>query len=384
MDTWQFIAEHLHDDVHDLALKNIPAGVDKTLALCQIEARQLLAKKVPSWSTNMELLFPAHLSIEQCSSETTAQYKASLLRGSTFVDLTGGLGVDCCFVSKNFQHTDYVELNPRLCELAQHNFEVLHQPITIHNEPAASFLERCNPVDVIFLDPARRDQHGRKMVSITDCTPDVVALQDFLLSKASLVMVKLSPMLDITKALQELCHVKEVHVVAVANECKELLFLLERDFEAQPSFTCVNLQTSQPKVSYVASDCRHDEGGETPRSFLYEPNAALMKAGCFGLLAQRYGLLQLHPNSHLFTSDRLIADFPGRVFVVEGWAPYNKRIKATLLQGVDRASIATRNFPLSVAELRKALSIADGDEVFLFATTVSPQEKVIIKTRKTS
>ena len=407
MITKQFIAEHLNDDVRELALKYSNAKVDMALALRQIEARQILRKKVPSWSDNEDLLFPAHLSIEQCSSEEAARYKTSLLHGQTFTDLTGGFGVDCYFISKNFQHTDYVELNPELCALAEHNFAVLAEsdaslppfgsvspsglraersnPLTIHNESAEEYLTHCPPVDVIFLDPARRDQHGHKTVSIADCTPNVLEIQDALLSKARRIMVKLSPMLDISKASRELHCVKEVHVVAVANECKELLFIMEPGFAEEPVVTCVNLQTEQPIVKFGLDEIRHCEGGATEEihDYLYEPNAALMKAGCFGLLSHRYGIMELHPNSHLFTSKQLVPDFPGRVFTVEGWAPYNKKIRQTLLAGVEKASIAARNFPISVAELRKSLRIADGDEVFLFATTLKGEQKVIISTRKT-
>lgn len=381
MDTKQFIAEHLNDDVRELALKYSNAKVDMALALRQIEARQILRKKVPSWSDNEDLLFPAHLSIEQCSSEDTARYKASLLHGKSFADLTGGLGVDCFFISQHFEHTDYVEMNPELCALAEHNF---NNPPIIHNESAEEYLTHCSPVDVIFLDPARRDAHGRKTVSIVDCTPNVLELQDLLLQKARLVMLKLSPMLDISKALHELRCVKEVHVVAVANECKELLFLLEPGYEGEPTFTCVNLQTDQPVVRFTAEEERSCQAAfsQEVSQYLYEPNAALMKGGCFKLLTQRFEVRKLHRNSHLYTSDRLIPDFPGRIFIVEGWAPYNKKIRQTLLASVEKASIATRNFPLSVAELRKTLKIADGDERFLFATTMTGEQKVIISARK--
>ena len=379
--TRQFIEEHLHEDVHDLALRKTPARVDKTLALCQIEARQHLATKVPSWSGNPDLLFPPHLSIEQCSSETTARYKAGLLQGDTLADLTGGLGIDSFFISQKFSKAVYVEQSSDLCALAQHNFEVLQRPITVCHANAEDYLENCPSMDVIFLDPARRDQHGRKMISISDCTPNVVALQDLLLQKARRVMVKLSPMLDIAKALKELRHVKEVHVVAVANECKELLFIMEPDFDGLPSCTCVNLNTQQPTVTFKWDIPMSSKAGVDALSkYLYEPNAAIMKAGCFGVLEERFQVRPLHPNSHLFTSDRLVGDFPGRIFEVEGWAPYNKRVKQTLLQGVDKASIAVRNFPLSVADLRKSLKINDGDTVYLFATTLINNEKIIIKT----
>ena len=391
MDTRQFIAEHLHDDVHELALKYSNAKVDMALALRQIEARQLLRKKCPFWSDNTDLLFPPHLSIEQCSSEATAQYKASLLQGESFVDLTGGLGVDCYTIAQQFQHSDYVEQNAELCVLAEHNFTILagsdanrNNPPIVHNESAESFLTHCPQVDVIFLDPARRDTYGRKTVSIADCNPDVLELQDLLLQKARRVMVKLSPMLDISKALEQLRCVKEVHVVAVANECKELLFILERGCQDDPELVCVNLQSGQPAVHFTREDERNAglPLASKPLEYLYEPNAALMKCGCFKLLAQRFEVLKLHPSSHLYTADQRISDFPGRIFQVEGWAPYNKKLKQSLLADIHRASIATRNFPVTVDALRKSWKIADGDEVYLFATTLAGDQKIVIKARK--
>ena len=254
----------------------------------------------------------------------------------------------------------------------------------VHNDTAENYLNNCEPVDCIFLDPARRDACGRKTVSIADCTPNVLDLQDRLLQKARRVMLKLSPMLDINKALLELRHVKEVHVVAVANECKELLFILEPDYTGSPMFSCVNLTADQPAVSFTQQEERDSalRLASEVSQYLYEPNAALMKGGCFKLLTQRYDLYQLHPNSHLYTSDQLINGFPGRIFKVESWAPFNKRIKQTLLAGVEKASIATRNFPLSVAELRKTWKIAEGDQVFLFATTLSNEKLIVVKTRK--
>ncbi len=443
MDTRQFIAEHLHDDVHDLALKKTPAGVDKTLALCQIEARQLLQKKVPSWSVNDDLLFPPHLSIEQCSSEATALYKASLLQGQSFADLTGGLGVDCFFISQHFQTSFYVERNPELCALAKHNFKVLAdsgallskgssegfmenrltdaparptdglprftdvparptdaparstdglsrftdvptRPTEVINESAEAYLLHCEPVDCLFLDPARRDSHGHKTVSISDCTPNVLELQELLLRKARRVMLKLSPMLDTSQALKELHQVSEVHVVAVGNECKELLFIMESGFEGTPRFTCVNLQSGQSMVTFTLEEERDSVSHLATEvgGYLYEPNAALMKGGCYKLLTQRFGVLKLHPHSHLYTSDQLVPSFPGRIFKVEGWAPFNKKVKQELLADVAKASIAVRNFPLTVAELRKAWKIGDGDEVYLFATTLTGDQKIVIKTTR--
>lgn len=387
MDTKQFIADHLNDDVSELALKYRNAKVDMALALRQIEARQLLRKKVPSWSDNEELLFPTRLSIEQCSSEATAQYKASLLHGVSFADLTGGLGIDCYFISQNFEHTNYAEANPELCELARHNFTILGvsetRHISIYNESAEDYLSHCAPLDCIFLDPARRDTHGRKVVSIADCTPNVVELQDLLLQKAKKVMVKLSPMLDIGIALKELRHVKEIHVVAVENECKELLFILEPDFDGEPVFSCVNLQTDQPAISFTQDNEKTAALtlAGAPQHYLYEPNAAIMKGGGYRLLCQRYNVKKLHRNSHLYTSENLINDFPGRIFEVDDWTVFGKKASG-LLDGIDKASIAVRNFPMTVAELRKKLKIADGDQIYLFATTLSDERKIIIKTHK--
>ena len=382
--TKQFIRENLNADVPTLALKKTPVGTDFSLALRQIAARQLLRKKVPEWSENEDLLFPAHLSIEQCSSEATAQYKANLLKGNAFADLTGGLGIDTYYIDRHFQKTDYVERQEELCELARHNFSVLNTKIEVHNETAEDYLNHCEPKDCIFIDPARRDEHGRKTVSIADCTPNVADLQDLLLQKAEKVMVKLSPMLDISKALEELRQVKEVHVVAVANECKELDFILERGYQGEIQFVCVNLLTEQPEVRFTMEEERNSSGklAESVLKYLYEPNPAVMKAGCFKLLTQRFNVFKLHKNSNLYTSEDLISDFPGRIFKVEGWTPYNKKVKQTLLQEVDKASIAVRNFPLSVADLRKTLKISDGDEWFLFATTLKGEQKILIKTKK--
>ena len=382
--TRQFIRENLSADVPTLALKKAPVGTDVSLALRQIEARQLLRKKVPSWSENEELLFPAHLSIEQCSSEAAAKYKADLLKGQSFADLTGGFGIDTYFVSQQFHQADYVERQAELCDLARHNFAVLNADVKVWNETAEAYLNHCESKDCIFIDPARRDEYGRKTVSISDCTPDVTALQDLLLEKAGKVMVKLSPMLDISKALEELRHVKEVHVVAVAHECKELDVVLERGWQGEPQFVCVNLLTEQPELRFTMEEERHCSGrlAEKVLDYLYEPNPALMKAGCYKLLTTRFDVFKLHKNSNLYTSEQYITDFPGRVFKVEGWASYNKKVKQVLLSDVEKASIAVRNFPLSVAELRKALRLADGDETYLFATTLKGEKKVVIRTKK--
>lgn len=383
-ETHSFIKDNLSADLPALALRKAPENVDLSLALRQIEARQLLRKKVPEWADNEQLLFPARVSIEQGSSEATARYKAQLLQGDTFADLTGGLGIDTYYLSQHFAKADYVEANADLCELARHNFNVLQTPIAVHNETAESFLAHCGTYDCLYLDPSRRDAHGRKTIAIADCAPNVADLQDLLLQKAHTVLIKLSPMLDISQALNALRHVKEVHIVAVANECKELVFRFERGFSGPTTLCCANLQTPQPEMRFTLDDERDCplRLAETVGKYLYEPNAALLKAGCFRLPAQWFEVGKLHPSSHLYTSDTLVAGFPGRVFEVKGWAAYNKRVRNGLLAETEKANLAVRNFPMGADELRKSLKMSDGGEIYLFATTLRDGEKVLVKTKK--
>ena len=383
--THQFIAAHLSEDVRLLALKTAPIGVDLPKALQQITARQLMSKKVPTWAANTHLEFPTHLSLEQCSSEATARYKASLLSGNTLVDLTGGMGVDCYFLSQNFKDTFYVEQQPHLVEFARHNFNILNSTIHVNEGNSETYLNTMNSVDAIFIDPARRDTHGRKTVSIHDCTPDVGDLQELLLEKAQHVLIKLSPMLDISLALKELQYVKAVYVVAVGNECKELLFLLERNYTDETVIYTENLpEGSGGRLSFRLSDEKAIKSAYSSGviDYLYEPNAAVLKAGAFKTIANEYGIQKLEMNSHLYTSDRFLESFPGRTFKVQSWAVFNNKISKTLLAGMTQANITTRNFPLSVKNLRTKLKLKDGGNYYIFATTLATAEKVLILCQK--
>lgn len=406
-----FIENHLHDDIRQLALKKIPADVDKLLALSQIEARQTLSKKAPSWAGNQNLMFPKHLSIEQCSSELTAKYKTTIVEKiikthcnaslqpdtdglpTTFVDLTGGLGIDSYFLSENFQTAYYVENQKELCELAENNFCVLGRKINVVNEEAGSFLNgfqsgSCQKSSWIFVDPARRDVFNRKMVSLRDCSPDVVELQQKMLEVAEHVLIKASPMLDISQICNELRNIKEIHVVSVKNECKEILILLERGFSGKVKLVCVNLKQDEQDSQNEFCCFEDDEKNAAPvyadtiKKYLYEPNSSLMKAGVFKLVSQYYKIDKLHINSHLYTSDNLIPDFPGRVFEVVGFASFNKKVRKDLLQDVNEVSVATRNFPMSANDLRKNLSLRESDENFLFGTTLTGEKKVVILCKK--
>jgi SAM-dependent methyltransferases related to tRNA (uracil-5-)-methyltransferase len=391
--TRDFIEPHLKDDVRQLALQKFPEDVDKTLVLNQIEARQLLSKKVPSWASNPDLLFPKHLSIEQCSSELTAKYKTSLVEnGDVFVDLTGGLGIDSYFLSEKFKTSYYVENQKELCELAEHNFAVLGRKITVVNSDAETFCRdvacRVHP-DLIFIDPARRDVYNRKMVSLHDCTPDVVDLVGmWRAASVNTMMIKLSPMLDISMIINELPNIVKIHIVAVKNECKEVLVLLRPDYNGEIIIHCVDLSPAGTRHALSLQYAINDESAAIPtfattiKKYLYEPNAALMKAGAFKLISQRFAIDKLHVNSHLYTSDNLISDFPGRIFEVVGFAPFNKKVKKELLKDITEASVATRNFPLSANELRKNLNLKESDKNFVFGTTLIGEKKVVVLAKK--
>ena len=387
-ETLRFIEENARADVRSLALqaKKYPQ-VDMAMAVVQIAGRQIAEAKVPSWYRTEGLLYPKHLSMEQCSSEATAIYKAGLVEGDTFADLTGGFGIDCSFLSRKFKQADYVERQSELCELAEHNFPLLGLNIGVHNEDGVEYLKQMHPVDVLFLDPARRDGHGGKTVAISDCEPDVSALEDLLVEKAKEVMVKLSPMLDLSLALKALKYVREVHVVSVNNECKELLLILEKSTDSlEIVIHCEQITSTGEHQHYVFTQ-EQERTSDCPLSaevgaYLYEPNASILKAGAYRSLTQTYPVNKLHASSHLYTSPYYIEDFPGRRFQVEAVSGFGKKDLKTLLQGLEKANLTIRNFPSSVAELRKRLKLKEGGECYLFATTLSDESKVIIKCRK--
>ena len=395
-ETQQFIREHLSDNVRTLALqaKKYP-DVDMPTAITQIAGRQTAAEKIPSWKEIEDIWYPKHLSLEQCSSEIIARYKASLLQGESLTDLTAGFGIDCSFLADGFKSATYVERQKELCEIAAHNFTILNlNHITVRNEDGVAYLQTMSPVDCIFLDPARRNEHGGKTVAISDCEPDVAELEELLLSKANRVMVKLSPMLDLSLALKELRHTQEVHILSVNNECKELLLLLGQEPPAEQNppeevpIHCVNLFTKgvQEKQHFVftreqeqRSKCMYTD---TLGSYLYEPNTSLLKAGAFRSIAAAYPIKKLHPNSHLYTSDVLITDFPGRAFRIINQCSFNKKEIKESLSDLKKANITVRNFPATVAELRKRINLAEGGDTYLFASTLNNGQKILLRCEK--
>ena len=440
--TQDFIRQHQDEDVRQLAfLGSKNPEVDMPFALDQIRGRKMARAKLPRWANIDGIIYPPHISMEQCSSESTALYKAELaarllgLPASSsseeigFVDLTGGFGVDFSYIASRLGMSSmYVERQAHLCEAAKENFErlglknaivkngdgieVLHSfhpkkkdaasaddSLGITYDQPRSLLKTNLGLKIIFIDPARRDDAGNKVVSLKDCTPDVTILQEEMLSKADYVIIKLSPMLDWHRAISELSHVREVHIISVNNECKELLLVLSArnmggmeassaDGEVKhagnlriycindaQSFVCEDLDMESSSVKIAPSTLEEMQ-------YLYEPNASLMKAGCFGVLSERYDARMLSKNSHLFVSRELIAAFPGRSFRIIAVSSFNKKELKRHLSGITKANIATRNFPLSVAELRKRLKLKDGGETYIFATTLSDESHVLVITEK--
>ena len=462
--TIDFIRQHQDEDVRQLAfLGSKNSDVDMPFALDQIRGRQMARTKLPRWAGLDGIIYPPHISMEQCSSEVTAMYKAELAarllnseicefatKGTvvpkftknddtlgkqenvSFLDMTGGFGVDFSYIAAQLGvNSMYVERQAHLCEAAKENFErlglknaivkngdgveVLHGFSTCD---ADSQISKEMPLRLIFIDPARRDDAGNKVVSLQDCTPDVTLLQDEMLEKSDFVIIKLSPMLDWHRAVSELKCVREVHIVSTGNECKELLLVLSSSLgdkaksstevdEAHVSETddetshlkiyCINdnqvisYDETDKSVVSIASGiecgivglekCSSEENDLSQDNckplYLYEPNASLMKAGCFGVISSRYGVKMLAKNSHLFVSEDPVADFPGRSFRIKAVSSFNKKDLKRQLSGITKANIATRNFPLSVTELRKRLKLKDGGDTYIFATTLSDESHVL-------
>ena len=464
MTTQEYIKQHRNDDVYRLALSKTPEGVDLQYALQQISAYQILTKKVPSWAECNELIFPRQLSLEQSSSELTARYKAELIRDFmgnqpfTHIDLTGGMGIDCYFIAQHTSHSHYVELNPELCQIAQHNFAHLNPNISVHNTTAEEFLNqiteyrlqstdnrvqstdnklqstnnrvqmtdnRAQSTDdrvqstehrlqitdyrlettdnsslliphssfLIYIDPARRGDHGQKLVSIADCQPNVIELLPQMFELTDNVVVKLSPMLDITRAINELPHIEKLYVISVNNECKELLLFINKKYNAETQIHAINLkstinsqQTTNNPTSFsgfishestLSLSYAHEVG-----KYLYEPYAAHLKSGLYKTIAQQYNCEKLHQHSHLYTSTELNNDFPGRKFEVKEVVAFDKKSAKTLFKSLKQANLTTRNFPLTVSELRTQYKIKDGGETYIFATTLHDDSKVLIVCQK--
>lgn len=429
--TREFVAMHRDEDVRELALKaKRVEGLDLSLALDQIAGWQIASKKLPQWASYEGIIYPPHISMEQCSSQFTAQYKSeiaqtllasaatvrarvsdsaesdmqtaknvfqlsdspesdTLVAKRAMVDLTGGFGVDFSYLARGFSQATYVERQRHLCDLAEHNMAALGlDQARIVCGDGVEYLRQMGPVDFIYLDPARRDEHGSRTYAIEDCTPNVFELRDLLLVKSQYTLVKLSPMLDWRKAVADFDGaVREVHIVATGNECKELLLVLGQQVHEEPSAPRVFCVNDNQRIDYDSA--AYTQGlriGGKPlpeaKNYLYEPNASIMKAGCFDLVEERFGVTQVGPSSHLFVSATPVADFPGRGFAIEAIGGMNKKDIKRLLNGTKQANIAVRNFPLTAPQLRKKLKLADGGPVYLFGTTMQGCDHVLLRTSK--
>lgn len=378
------------ENISRLALR-LSGNPDAAFLLRQVEGWQRLSVKVPSWAAVDALHYPHRLALEQCSGEAAARYKAELVSrlfpngAEAMADLTGGLGVDFSFVARHFKRAAYVERQEELCNLAMHNFPLLglHHAL-VHHADGVEYLRQMSPVDLLFLDPARRDAAGRKTVLLEDCEPNVIELLPLLLEKSKVCILKLSTMLDLHQALQALECVREVHVFAERGECKDLLLVLQSGYN----------NSHTPAVIYCADDAQRffftvaEEASATPSytstlgTYLYEPSAAVMKAGAFKQVAVNFAVKKLHPNSHLYTSDTLHADFPGRSFIIERTCGFGKRELKTFCADTPQANLTVRNFPTTVADLRKRLKLREGGDVYLFATTLADESHCLIACRK--
>ena len=387
-ETQRFIKEHEKDDIFFLKLHyNNVSNVDIDLAIRQITGKQKVKTKVPLFYTTEDFLFPAQLSLEQSSSETTACYKSSISNGNSLVDLTGGFGVDCYFMSRQFKQTIYVERQEDLCGLAIYNFKILGSNTikVIHSETEKYLLE-MNHADWIFIDPARRGNGGKKVVLLSDCEPDISKLYPQLLERSTRVMIKLSPMMDISAAILDLPNTAEIHIISVENECKEVLLILNQSMQNNIQVKTINFRKN--KVNQTFEYNLNDESTSEVTfathidKYLYEPNASIMKSGAFKLTGNRFQIHKLHKNTHLYTSNELIPDFPGRVFEVKyQWGNSKKELKDLSIK-IPKANISTRNYPVPADELRKKLKIRDGGDIYLFACTMFDDRKVILETIK--
>lgn len=386
----QFIREHAADDLTRLLLSAAKyPGMDIPFLVDQIAARRQIREKLPSWYANEQLIFPAKIAAEQCSSEQTAVYKQCLVdEGWDVCDLTGGLGIDSYFISRKAGHLTYIERFPAYCEAAEHNFSVLGASnITVLNADATQYIGRLPETDAFYIDPARRGESNKRVFALQDCEPDLPGLLPELLKHSPRVIAKLSPMADIQMTLELLPGTTSVHILSVKNECKELLFVVEREADdREPSIRCINFgPEGMQSFSFTLEEER--DAVLVPAAqigaYLYEPNASVLKAGAFKQIAVRTGVKKLQVSSHLYTSDQLIPDFPGRRFRVDEVLPFTGKLCKGLSKTIPQANITVRNFPISVEELRKRTKITDGGHVYLFATTLADGEKVLVRCSKT-
>lgn len=373
-----FIHTYQHKPLSEIALLlSKHPELDKHFILNQINGLQKAKLKIPSFYQNKAIVYPIGLSMEQCSSEQTALFKSQLVKGISVIDLTGGFGVDAYFFSKQFEKVSYVEQNQELFEVVQHNFKVLNAPIQCYQNSCEDFLDKNTQCfDLAYIDPSRRDE-SKRVFKLAECTPNVIELLPQLLKTAKQIIIKTSPLLDIKQTLNDLQLVSKVWVIAVNNDCKEVLYLVENSKNENPEIVAVNLSKNTSTFSFnYENETNTAVDFSAPLSYLYEPNASVLKTGGFKSISAQFKLFKLATNTHLYTSNNLIHDFPGRAFKITQALEYNEKIVKAL--GLKKANISTRNFPDGIEQIKKRLKITDGGNDYIFATRDSNDRPVLI------
>lgn len=378
-DLKEFINNNLKQNINTLALKKNPfPDYEWSWILNQIQSKQKAEKKLPTWFSNEDVIFPSTLSIEQTSSETLAKFKAALISGEKLIDLTGGFGIDDFYFAKRFKKVIHCEYQENLSAIVKHNFKVLNAAnLETISGDSILYLQNSNEkFDWIYIDPARRDDNKSKVFLLKDCTPNVVELQEFLFEKSDNILVKIAPLLDISSVLNELNHVKTIYAIGLQNEVKELLIVLQKDFIGQPELIAVNISNDGRIHQYTFSLIDDtDSQLSFPLNYLYEPFSSYLKLGCYNTMAVKFNVSKLHKHSHLYTSNEFI-DFPGRCFKVKKVIPYNKK-DIKFLENT-KCNITTRNFPLKVEDIRKKHKIKDGGDLYAFFTTDLNNDKIVV------
>ncbi|WP_095071736.1 THUMP-like domain-containing protein [Tenacibaculum jejuense] len=384
-DVQDFINSNLKSDISKLIFKGSPfTNISIQELANQIQAKQKSEKKLPTWFATKNIYYPPKISIEQTSSEITAKYKSELITGKILADISGGFGVDSFYFSKLFETVFHCEINTELSEIVNYNANQLNvKNIRTQNINGVQFIQEYEgDLDCIYIDPSRRDTQQNKVFLLRDCTPNVPDSLDILFSKSNQILIKTSPLLDLSSAINELSNVKEIHIVAVNNEVKELLFLLEKDYDEHIDIKTVNiLKSTTQKFNFQLSWEKKIPEYSLPLAYLYEPNTAVLKSGAFNEIAIFYKLKKLHNHSHLYTSNELISEFPGRSFKIEKTIPYNKKIIQKEIPE-KKANITVRNFGKSVEQIRKETKIKSGGDVFIFATKLLDASNVLIVNTK--
>ena len=378
-DIQDFITKNLNSDNSRLALKKNPfADINYCTIINQISAKKKAKDKLPTWFSLEKIIYPEKISIEQTSSEITAKYKASLVSGEKLIDCTGGFGIDDYYFSKQFESVIHCELNADLSQIVKHNFEVLKATnIECYQGDSTQILEQLNQkYDCIYIDPSRRNDAKGKVFMLADCLPNVVDLQDFYYQFTNTLLIKTAPILDLHAGLLELKNVAAIHIVAVANEVKELLWKIEKNYIGPPEIVTVNLEKEKQSKVKIDGSKSYSATYSLPKKYVYEPNAALMKSGAFEAVSELFAVGKLNQHSHLYTSDELI-EFPGRKFQIDAIVSFQKKEISQHIQG-KKMNVSTRNFPIKPEEIKKKYKITDGGTVFAFFTTNMNNEKIIL------